>query len=302
MRRLLLAAAMFGTACGAQAADMPDFLRGSFAPAPATKVWEGWYVGGQASYTSAEIDFSHAPKTLTNFMLRNNVLQEPVSQWSLLSKNHGQGTGFGGFVGRNFQWTDIVLGVEANYNYINSLASSSTNSMALGIVNPAGSLPPDGHTYTYNTTLSGNAALQIKDVLTFRGRAGWAAGNWMPYMFGGVAVGRMDVARSAAINYNLQDDFDTQIQTIQGFDPVTGTPIITTTTQHHTVTSSTIAASQTEHRTNSFVAGWTAGLGLEYCLWGNLFVRGEWEYVRFMSVKDISVSLNNARVGIGYKF
>jgi outer membrane immunogenic protein len=301
MRRLLLAAAMVGTAYGAQAADMPDFLRGSFAPAPATKVWEGWYAGGRVDYSSAEIDFSHAPKSLTNFMLRNNVLQDPVSQWALLSKNHAQGTGFGGFVGRNFQWTDVVLGVEANYNYLNSLASSSTNSMALGIVNPAGSSPPDGHTYTYNTRLDGNAALQIKDVLTFRGRAGWSAGNFMPYMFGGIAVGRMDAARSATITYNLQDDYDVPVQSFAGFD-AKGNPIIITNIVHHRDFSSTIAASQTEQRTNSFVAGWTAGLGVEYCLWGNLFVRGEWEYIRFISVKDIAVSTHNARAGIGYKF
>jgi outer membrane immunogenic protein len=301
MRRFLLAASMFGTACGAQAADMPDVLRGSFAPAPATRVWEGWYVGGQASYSSTEIDFSHAPKSLTNFMLRNSVLQDPLSQWSLLSKNHTQGNGFGGFVGRNFQWTDVVLGVEANYTYLNNLASSSANVMALGIVNPAGSSPPDGHTYTYNTTLSGNAALQIKDVLTFRGRAGWAAGNWMPYMFGGVAVGRMDVARSATVTYNRQDDYDVPVQTFAGNDAL-GNPIFITNIVHHRDVSTTATVSQSEHRTNSFVIGWTGGLGLEYCLWGNLFLRGEYEYIRFVNVKDIAVSMNNARVGIGYKF
>jgi outer membrane immunogenic protein len=300
MRRLLLAAAMFGTACGAQAADMPDFLRGSFAPAPVTKNWEGWYVGGDVDYSSTEIDFSHAPKSLTNFMLRNSVLQEPLSQWSLLSKNHAQGTGFGGFVGRNWQWDDIVLGVEGNYTWINRLSSSSTNSMALGIVNPAGSSPPDGHTYTYNTRLDGSASLQIKDVLTFRGRAGWAAGNWMPYMFGGLAVGRMDVARSATVTYNRQDDYDVPIQNFVGI--VNGVPIFTTSIQHHTDFSSTVAASQNERRTNSFVAGWTGGLGFEYCLWGNVFMRGEWEYIRFMTVKDISLSMNNLRAGIGYKF
>jgi outer membrane immunogenic protein len=300
MRRLLLAAAMFGAVHGAQAADMPDFLRGSFAPAPVTKNWEGWYVGGHASYSSTEIDFSHAPKSLTNFMLRNSVLQDPLSQWSLLSKNHAQGTGFGGFVGRNWQWDDIVLGVEANYTWINSLSSSSTNSMALGIVNPAGSSPPDGHTYTYNTRLDGSAALQIKDVLTFRGRAGWASGNWMPYMFGGVAVGRMDVARSATVTYNRQDDYDVPVQNFVGI--VNGVPIFTTSIDHHRDFSSTVAASQNERRTNSFVAGWTGGLGFEYCLWGNMFVRGEWEYIRFMSVKDISLSMNNLRAGIGYKF
>ena len=64
------------------------------------------------------------------------------------------------------------------------------------IVNPAGETLQAAHTTTYNTTLTGAAALQIKDVLTFRGRAGWATGNFLPYVFGGLAVGRMDVARS----------------------------------------------------------------------------------------------------------
>jgi len=46
------------------------------------------------------MDFSRSAKGLTNFMLRNSVLQDPVSQWSALSKNHAQATGFGGFVGQ----------------------------------------------------------------------------------------------------------------------------------------------------------------------------------------------------------
>ena len=57
-----------------------------------------------------------------------------------------------------------------------------------------------------------------------------------------------------------------------------------------------------EQRTSSFVAGWTAGLGLEYCLWGSVFLRGEWEYIRFINIKDTAVSMNNVRAGIGYKF
>src|SRR3954452_8154576 len=240
MRRLLLAVAMFGTATVAQAADMPDFLRGSLTPvAPVTRNWDGWYAGGQVDYSSAEIDFSHAPKSLTNFLLRNSVLQDPVSQWSLLSKNHAQGTGFGGFVGRNFQWSDVVLGVEANYNYINRLASSSTNSMALGIVNPPGANPPAGHTYTYNTQLTGTAAMQIKDVVTFRGRAGWAAGNFLPYMFGGVAVGRTDVSRSSTVSYTRQDDYDVPVQTPVAIDAL-GNVIYRTDLVHHRDTSAAV--------------------------------------------------------------
>jgi opacity protein-like surface antigen len=41
---------------------------------------------------------------------------------------------------------------------------------------------------------------------------------------------------------------------------------------------------------------------MEYMVWGNVFVRGEWEYVKFLSVENTSVTLNSVRAGIGYKF
>jgi opacity protein-like surface antigen len=50
------------------------------------------------------------------------------------------------------------------------------------------------------------------------------------------------------------------------------------------------------------VAGWTAGLGMEYMLWGNVFLRGEWEYIAFMSIKNTVVTQNSVHAGIGYKF
>ena len=299
MRRFLLAAVMFGAASGAQAADLSDLpiLRGSFPGglSTASRNWDGWYVGGQVGYSSADIDFGHATKTLTNFMLRNTVIQEPISQWALLSKNHAQATGFGAFVGRNYQWEDLVFGVEANYNYVNSLSSSSTNSMSRAIVNPSGDNPPAGHTHTYNMTLTGNAALQIKDVLTFRGRVGWAAGNFLPYVFGGLAVGRMDAARSATVTGNLQDDYDVTTSSIVG-------GIAVSNTVHHRDFYGLTPISQTEERTNNFAVGWTGGLGMEYMLWGNVFMRGEWEYIKFVSVKDMVVNMNSLRAGIGYKF
>src|SRR5882757_8565573 len=139
MRRFLLAAMMFGAVTGARAADMPDFLRGSLpASSTQTRNWDGWYVGGQVGYTSANMDFSHATKSLTNFIERNSVLQDPISQWQTLSRNDAQSIGFGAFVGRNFQYEEIVFGVEANYNYMNKLASSSTDSLSRMIVNPTG--------------------------------------------------------------------------------------------------------------------------------------------------------------------
>ena len=292
MRRLLLAAAMFGTACGAQAADMPDVLRGTFAPAPVARNWEGWYVGGQASYTASEMDFSRSVVSLTNFIFRNSVLQTPTSQLSVLSKNHTQGYGFGAFAGRNWQWDQALFGLEANYTYVANLSSSSTNSLSRAIPGNDG---PVNHTYTYNTTLSGSAAVQVKDVLTLRTRAGWAAGNFMPYVFGGLAVGRMDVARSVTSSVTRRDD---EIQTT--IDP--NGNLITNALDPVFVFIPTLSQSMQEQRTSSFVAGWTAGLGTEYCLFGNVFMRAEWEYIKFLSVKDTVVTLNTGRVGIGYKF
>ena len=298
MRRFLLAAVMFGAASGARAADLPDYfpaLRGSEGLSTATRNWDGWYAGGQVGYETSSVDFSQSVVGLTNFIFRNSVLQQPTSQWSLLNKANMQGTGFGAFGGRNWQWDDLVFGFEANYNYMNRLASSSSSSIGpLGIVNPAGSMPPPNHTYTYNTTLTGKAALQIKDVLTLRGRAGWAAGNFLPYVFGGLAVGRMDVSRSVTSNVVLRDD-QTVTTTINGTTTTYNlNPVFTPQPQ--------VSLTSSQERTNNFVVGWTGGLGTEYMVWDGLFLRGEWEYIKFMSVMNTSVSMNSLHAGIGYKF
>ena len=68
MRRFLLAAMLFGTVAGAHAADMPDYLRGSFPGEPApTRNWDGWYAGGQVGYSWASERISARPLVaLTN--------------------------------------------------------------------------------------------------------------------------------------------------------------------------------------------------------------------------------------------
>jgi outer membrane immunogenic protein len=293
MRRFVLAAMMFGTAAGAQAADMPDFLRGSLpATSSPTRNWDGWYAGGQVGYSSASMDFSQSLTGLTNFIFRDSVLETPTSQLSTLSKANPVASGFGAFVGRNYQWDDLVFGVEANYNYINSLAGSSASSIGpLAFVNPPGENPPPNTTDTYAVTLTGSARAQIKDAITFRGRAGWATGDFLPYIFGGVAVGRMDVARTVTSRVTKEVDVTT-----------TNAGGVTTTVFGPAVFLPQVSLTETQERTNNFVVGWTGGLGLEYVLWNNIFLRGEWEYIKFLSVENTTVTMNNLRAGIGYKF
>jgi opacity protein-like surface antigen len=116
----------------------------------------------------------------------------------------------------------------------------------------------------------------------------------MPYAFMGAAVGRMDVSRSVTSIVDLRQDVTNTI--------VVGGATLTTTTFGAPQAVPAQSQSQTQRRTNAFAVGWTAGLGVEYCIWDGLFARVEYEYVKFSPVMNTSVTLNNARVGLGYKF
>jgi outer membrane immunogenic protein len=283
MRGFLLAAAMFGAVSGAQAADMPDFLRGSLpASNQTTRNWDGWYAGGQVGYSWTNTDYGNTVVSMTNDLFRSTSLQDPVSQFNLLGKVNGRSPGFGGFVGRNFQYDDVVLGAEANYNYFSSLSTSTAATIGpIQVAQPSLILPP-GATAADGVSLTGGAAVQVKDEVTFRGRAGWASGDFLPYIFGGLAVGRMDVTRTVSSSVtrtiNFADGSSTSFRLPQ------------------------FALTTTDARSNNFVAGWTAGLGMEYALWGNVFLRGEWEYIKFMQIKNTAVTQNTVHAGIGYKF
>ena len=279
MRSFLLAAAMFATMTCARAADMPDFLRGGFAPVPVVRNWAGWYAGGQGSYTVANINLGATEQSLVDFILRDSIIQGAASGLTVLGKQHEQSFGFGGFVGRNWQWDDVVLGVEANYVHINGLTASESNSISRRIDNPMGQTLPAGHVDSFDVTVTGSAQLQIKDVMTFRGRAGWVCGDFLPYAFGGLAVGRIAASRSATV---VADEFDVF--------------------NNNSTFIGSIAQSATDGRSNTYAPGWTAGLGTEIAMFGNLFARVEWEYIRFVTVKGMQTEMNSAHLGIGYRF
>ena len=294
MRRFVVAAFMTAMAQAANAADLPDLtdlpiLRGPVREglSRTNRNWDGYYVGGQIGYVASAFDFSNASYSDTSFMLRNSVLQAPVSRIQVFGKNDIQSTSFGGFAGRNWQWEDVVLGVEANYNHMSKTFSSTSNSIGRAIVNPAGEFVPANHVYTHNVNLAGSARMEIQDVMTFRTRAAWAAGDFLPYVFAGGAVARVAGSRLLTYNETLVDTFTDASTT-----PAT---VTNTNTVYPTLTSG-------QSRSNNFIAGYTAGLGMEVMLFGGLFARGEWEYVRFANYMDIKSSLNTVRGGVGYKF
>ncbi|MEW6641695.1 MAG: outer membrane beta-barrel protein [Pseudomonadota bacterium] len=290
MRRWMLAAVVAGVAQGAQAADLPDLsdlpvLRGGITDglSHSTVNWQGAYVGGQVGYSSGTMDFGGASKSLTDFIFRNTNLQDVTTNVSLLGKAHPGGTSFGGFVGYNAQWDDVVLGIEANYSRLSGFSGASQ--ATYGPIATGKSCGADSAVDICTVSLSmiGQASANVTDVLTLRGRAGWAIDNFMPYMFGGLALGRADIFRSVTPNAQaVHISSDGSIPTHRG-----------TLTQFQTAF---------DGGNGVFMYGYTAGIGLEAMLIGGLFARAEYEYVHFTKIKDIDIQINTVRAGVGYKF
>jgi outer membrane immunogenic protein len=283
MRRLLLVAVMCGVASVASAADMPDlpFLRGSFTEGLSTSRvnWQGFYVGGQAGYGSSDENFNGSNQAMTATMLANTVIegQLGVSQWPLnLGKTTGHSTAYGGFTGYNWQFDDVVVGVEASYMH-GSLGGTSSASMRRFYTSPLS----DG--FYHDITSSASSSITISDMATFRARAAYSYGSFLPYAFAGVALGNADISRSVSV-----------IDRYAAYAP----PYATACSSAGTPYCFTPSLTNAQH--NRLIYGYSFGLGADINLIGGLFMRAEWEYVRFTT--SVDTTINTVRAGLGYKF
>jgi opacity protein-like surface antigen len=315
---------------GAIAADMPEFLRGSYSPSSTR--WDGFYVGGQLGVANMDTDFSNEASQWVGYNLRNTLLGEQYdpSSWALMPSNTINGQSYGAFLGYNVQWDELVLGFDMAYNRMSSMASSSS----AGSINRQVQIQLPGGTYSTDTvTMDGSASAKLIDYATLRGRAGYAFGQFLPYAVFGAAVGRFNYSTAADLQA-CGFDFPlsqcgtstttvTTVTTIGGNTTTNNTTTVnsntgttvnnitnTTTTNGTTTTTTTtstpatnpLKASQSSSKNNAIVAGFVVGLGMDVALLPNVFLRGEWEFVAFMPVNGIRANLNTARVGIAVKF
>jgi outer membrane immunogenic protein len=279
MRRLLVALALMGLVSDAFAADYTaPVLRGSDSFLPATPTyfrWSGFYAGGQVTYGSGNADFSSATDPLIAFALRNTALESSagVSQWNVLGTADTGAAGFGGFVGYNSQWDDLVLGLELNYTRSSFNITAPNNPIALNVTDSDGN---------FNALSFASASMKIEDFAVVRARAGWAFNNFLPYATVGLAVGRADLAVSSTV------ELQNTINPIPNPAPVCAlAPCV-------------ITSGQT--KTSAFLYGYAVGGGLEVALTRNIFVRGEYEYIQWAPIWQITSHLNMTRLGVGLKF
>jgi len=263
-----------------------DVLRGADAPvgpAPFTR-WSGIYFGGQVGYSSSVVSFSNAAQNDLGFILRDTAIEQDqnISSWPVLTNQHPASASYGGFIGYNVQFQDLILGSEFNYNRVSLTALASdvvTRSFSDSTNLPA------GHHYFYTVTAAAQAALHMTDIGTFRARAGWVLDCFLPYGFFGFAVGRTDVSNSGTVSYTAFDTPDNTTPPLNPLNPLAFGPV-----------------SQGNMQSGAFAYGFTTGVGLDVAVTSHIFLRGEFEFVYFAPVQGTQISIETARVGAGFKF
>ncbi|MEP7030713.1 MAG: outer membrane beta-barrel protein [Pseudolabrys sp.] len=248
-------------------------LRGSSYPFTASSYsrWDGINFGVGIGLSNMNSDFGNSTRAQVGYILRSSTLQSEYdpSSWTSLPSNSSNSKQFGGFLGYNLQYDQLVLGIDGAYNRPSSLSSSSSDSINRAVVTSDG--------VTHNVLIVSQASIKLVDYATVRARAGYAMSQFLPYAFVGVAAGRFNYSSTATV---------TDIQTPAGGGaPSAFGPI-----------------SQTDSKNDAVVGGFVAGAGLDVAVLPNVFLRAEWEFIAFAPVHGIRVSTNTGRVGIGVKF
>jgi outer membrane immunogenic protein len=284
MRWLMCALVLLGIAPRAFAADLdlppiappPSWL--PVGPATFTR-WSGFYVGGQFGYSSVTADFTKATRPLVAQSLTQTQLESIFmpSEWEVLGRESSHTSGFGGFAGYNTQWQDLVLGIEANYTHSPANVVATDSPIMDRIVTVGSAL--------YSVNLQGSGTLSVTDYGSLRARAGWVLGDFLPYGFAGLALGRGDYAVTSLIHGQISNDIP----------PILPCPIITSTCFPYSFANSAA-------QNGVLLYGFSVGGGFDWALTSNIFVRAEYEYIQFAQIANITSSISTARVGAGFKF
>ncbi len=279
-----LVACALTAATATRAADYP-VLRGSqiedAPPAPefdSNTKWSGFYFGGGAGVSSTKFKPGDGLQDLANLAFRNTTLGAQVNMGSLvnnLPSKTDSGSTFFGFTGYNFAFGDVILGLEADY-------TRSNHEYLISDFIGRRFTTSDGTINDFSLTTRQGAELQ--DYATARIRMGWAYGRIMPYATLGGAVGRFNTTSTIDATWRFTRT-----------NPITGAI-------DNNVVASGYPLRVGETKRDVYGFGLAAGLGVDMALTDNLFLRAEYQIIRFADVEGTSTTINTGRVAAGLKF
>lgn len=299
----LLSGFTLGVIAPVQAADL-DYgtLRGpEYEPEVALIDWNGIYFGGHGGYSSASTNFKNAYRPLIANALRASVAESEFSASTMLASRGSStdGASYGAFVGFNYQFDETVVGIEADYTRFDRTIATADS---------IGRFKTDSLGYLHTVSLAGSASERIEDYGTIRARGGYAIGNFLPYVTGGLAIGRVQSSQTVSIadygydvaayrsNQGLTSGKPVDVKnfgyTANGFNqdtPEAGTP----------------ARSVIQNNKTKTMGGFALGAGLEFAVTQNILLRGEYQYVMlndFQKSSGNGIAINTVRAGAAVKF
>lgn len=280
-----LAATALATSLLAVPALAADYLRGSQvieAPEPPTIDrginWSGFYFGGGAGVSDTKFEPGTGLQDLARFAFRNTLLGAEYDMGALvnnLPEKRDSGATYFGFVGYNWAFGDVILGLEADY-------TRSGHSYQIDDFIARRAVTSNGTVNDYSLTT--NQGAKLDDYGTARLRMGWAFGNFMPFATIGGAVGRFNTTSTVDATWRFTRT-----------NPVTGA-------LENNVVASGYPLTVGATKKNVYGFGLSVGGGLDWALADNIFLRGEYQLIRFADVEGTTTTVNTARAAVGVKF
>jgi len=284
MRWVICALVVLIAPGGARAGDF-DVLRGAQPVGYGTYTrWSGFYGGGLIGEEFEGADFRNvgASEITTISGLDAAFVGIPLNSFPRLSSLNTETPSYSAFLGYNYQFEAAVVGFELTFTKTSFNASIDDVESHSYFITGNNTL----YLTKYNVTTSADA--KVDDYGTVRGRLGWAVGNLLPYAFGGVAISQINAMKSVNVNYCGQESPYTCANPPPAF-PTPPAPIGANWTLSDQVN-------------GKWYFGYVAGLGLDYALTQNVFLRGEYQYIQYGAPDNIRLSASSVRIGAGLKF
>jgi outer membrane immunogenic protein len=294
--------------CVSQAVAAADFdagpLRGTEYAAPALVPvvnWEGGYVAAFGAVSQSNFAFRGGVSDIIATIMRNTTLEQEalISTWLRPEGKDARENSFGVIAGYNYQIDEIVLGFEIDYTRAR-LRGEGTDAIGRTVSTSDG--------YTNDVILSGTAAAELQDFATLRGRMGYTAGGFMPFITAGLALGRVKTSNSATVRVA---GFDSVAYAAWAASQSTPTPLSPGTVNSYgysffdpnDLNGRIVGPGTTGATSKSSVAvGVAAGIGVDISITPNVFVRGEYQYIWFDDFNGFEFNVNTLRAGAGLRF
>jgi outer membrane immunogenic protein len=240
--------------------------------------WGGIYGGIHVGIGNADFDADKVAQQTAADAFRQSIVEQQGINLSYLGSTADTGAGYGGFVGYNWLWEDVVVGLEADTMFFSPKLEGSQGYNNAKRYDATTSLG-------YDISVTSAAAYQLNSLSLLKLRFGFPIGRVMPFATVGFALGHGSVKGSTT---------QTTVEYAIGADPVTGAPIYTPTGNGENRIG---AVNKT-----GWVTGGAVGLGVDFAPLDNILFRAEYQWVPLSEFKGLSTNVNVFRLGAGIKY